>query len=332
MIGFGSSSATTRAALHDQLTAAYAEAKAAGDSATCVSISCLLYWMNTHRGIPLDETTGLGPRCFTYGPVPSVAESVDAAQIYWVAVKGIRPEELGLRWPLQVYGFVAARDGLDCKRNIVFRRDRNNCQTLTSEESSLELTGPSRAVVACDPINFEIELKVKGSRESEDKILSFLVTEHQSIIARSSYGKLYRESHTNKYCTTELLFAQLRDTVEATIDVKVVDGSWSQFCPRFVARTKSFPDVDFVLLDSRGDGMVASDEGMIKLSRSVVSVESDGELELSTQAREPGSSTVIVSDTIKVTPKRIGTTGKCFNLGFCKMEVCISWSLLPAFL
>ena len=107
------------------------------------------------------------------------------------------------------------------------------------QDSALVLTGPSRAVLAEDIMNFEVELRVKGSRESEDKILSFLVIEQNCILATSSYGKLYRETHTNKYCTTELLFSQLRDAVEATVDVKVVEGSWSQdFCLRFIARTK----------------------------------------------------------------------------------------------
>ena len=199
------------------------------------------------------------------------------------------------------------------------------------QDLALVLTGPSRAVLAEDIMNFEVELRVKGSRESEDKILSFLVIEQNCILATSSYGKLYREAHTNKYCTTELLFSQLRDAVEATVDVKVVEGSWSQvFCLRFIARTKSFPAVDFVLFDPRG-GMVVSDEGVIQLSRSVVTVESDGELQLTVEARGPGSSAVVISDTVRLTQKRFGTTDECLNVGFCKMEVCVSWSLLLPF-
>ncbi|CAL5062743.1 unnamed protein product [Urochloa decumbens] len=332
MIGFGSSVATTPAALREMLKAAYAEEEAAGDNATSASIGCLLTWMNFHRDVPLEETTDLGPKSFTYWPVPFEARSDDTAQVYSVAVKGIKPE-LGFQWPLDVYGFVAVRDNLDCKRNIIFRSDRSNCQRLTAEESSLVLTGPSRAVLASDIMNFEIELKIKGSRESEDKILSFLVIEHNCIIARSSYGKLFRETHTNKYCTTELLFSQLRDAVEATIDVKVVEGSWSQdFCPRFVARTKSFPSADFLLFDSR-ESMAVSDEGTIQLSRLVVTVESDGELQLIIEAQEPGSSAAVVSDTMRLTPKRMGTTDGYFNInGFCKLEVCVSWSLLLPFL
>ena len=64
--------------------------------------------------------------------MPFEAKSDDTAQVYSVTVKGIKPE-LGFRWPLDVYGFVAVQDNLDCKRNIIFRRDRNNCQRLTAE-------------------------------------------------------------------------------------------------------------------------------------------------------------------------------------------------------
>lgn len=138
--------------------------------------------------------------------------------------------------------------------------------------------------------------------------------------------------HTNKYCTTELLFSQLRDAVEATVDVKVVEGSWClDFCPRLVARTKSFPDAGIVPFDHRGS-IVMSDEGTIQLSRSVVTVESDGELQLIVEAGEPGSSAVVVSDTMRLTPKRMGTTDEYFSIGFCNMEVCVSWSLLLPFL
>ncbi|RCV13068.1 hypothetical protein SETIT_2G317200v2, partial [Setaria italica] len=273
----------------------------------------------------------IGPKRFTYGPVPFRAKSFDMVQVFSVAIKEIKPE-LGFHWPLQVYGLVAARDNSDSRlRNIIFSRDRNHCQMLTAEthlhDSSLVLTGPSRAVVAHGPITFEIEVKVKGNKESEDNLLSSLVIDYNSNIGWTTYGKLHREIVSNKASTTEVLFAQLEDTVEATVDIKVIDGSWSNFCPRLIARTKSFPDGDFVLFDPRGD-MVESDEGMIQLSRSVVTVESNGELELTAEAREHGSSIIVVSKTIMFTPKRIGTTDESLDLGFCKMDVCVSWSLI----
>jgi hypothetical protein len=41
--------------------------------------------------------------------------------------------EGGLEWPLHVYGFVAVRDSMDYKRNILFERSKDNCQVLTAE-------------------------------------------------------------------------------------------------------------------------------------------------------------------------------------------------------
>jgi hypothetical protein len=36
-----------------------------------------------------------------------------------------------LKWPLEVYGLIAIRDYVDRKRNIIFARARDNCQTIT---------------------------------------------------------------------------------------------------------------------------------------------------------------------------------------------------------
>jgi hypothetical protein len=91
-----------------------------------------------------------------------------------------------------------------------------------------------------------------------------------------------------------VIFAQLENTVEATTDVKV-----------FLML------VDFVLFGPLG-AMVDCDDRTIKLSRSVVSVESDGELKLTGGACEHRTSRCIVSDIVV-------------------LEVCVSWSFLSAY-
>ncbi|OEL24926.1 hypothetical protein BAE44_0014055 [Dichanthelium oligosanthes] len=92
-----------------------------------------LSWVTSHPcAAALEETTSIVPKRFTYGPVPFWAKSFDTVQIFSVTIKEIKPE-LGFRWPLQVYGLVAARDNSDLRlRNIVLSRDRNHCQMLTA--------------------------------------------------------------------------------------------------------------------------------------------------------------------------------------------------------
>jgi hypothetical protein len=55
---------------------------------------------------------------------------MDTLQVISIKVASI---EEGLNWPLQVFGMVSARDVMDRKRNIIFHRQRNNCQTITEQ-------------------------------------------------------------------------------------------------------------------------------------------------------------------------------------------------------
>jgi hypothetical protein len=66
--------------------------------------------------------------------------AMDTLQVVSVKVASI---EEGLHWPLQVFGMVSARDVLDRKRNIIFHRERDNCQTITEKvRISFVLPGP----------------------------------------------------------------------------------------------------------------------------------------------------------------------------------------------
>jgi hypothetical protein len=58
------------------------------------------------------------------------AEPTGTLQIFSFKVAAIAEE---LRWPLDVYGLIAIRDHLDRKRNIIYARSRDNCQTITSK-------------------------------------------------------------------------------------------------------------------------------------------------------------------------------------------------------
>lgn len=145
-------------------------------------------------------------------------DSLEALQIASVKVASIKDS---LFWPLQVFGTIAVRDVLDHKRNIIFQRPRNNCQTIKEDDQYLALTGPIRAVVAAvdDPIYIEVSLKVKGTRKSEDKDLSELVITYTTACSPSCV-------YPSRLSTLEFEFDYMDCAVEATILIKVTGGSW----------------------------------------------------------------------------------------------------------
>lgn len=102
-----------------------------------------------------EDITTRGPMSHTDIDKPYDATTLPCLEIYSWKVAELRG---GLRWPLDVFGFVALRDSLDHKRNFIFNRDRDDPQRLTATDSALELTGPVRAVQLCMHIEAEFEL------------------------------------------------------------------------------------------------------------------------------------------------------------------------------
>jgi hypothetical protein len=76
------------------------------------------------------RAAGIKAKSLTSGPVlPINAWPRDILQIFSVKVTEIMG---GLQWLLDVYVHIAARDSLDHKRIYLFRREREDCQTLAS--------------------------------------------------------------------------------------------------------------------------------------------------------------------------------------------------------
>uniref|UniRef100_A0ACD5Y6C0 Uncharacterized protein n=1 Tax=Avena sativa TaxID=4498 RepID=A0ACD5Y6C0_AVESA len=275
----------------------------------------------------VEKRTAVPPMQFNKEPVPSHAKLFPALQIFSVRVTELKGK---LCWPIDVFGLIAVRDSVDQNRNYIFERRRDNCQTLTAKDSSLVLTGPSRAVLLCDPIDFEVELRVKGAKPSEDKVLSAAVFAYNCITMEGRAGSLQRYMEQGLRCTLEFRYAHLHMALEAEIKVWVAEGS-TEFCGKFIARTASI-DENVTLLDTQDGTVPISGDGFIIFSRSVVVVEGlDGheKLIVGVQARRNGEDENRgVCKEVTFIPARSGESHDTLDVGFCKMSAVVSWSLV----
>ncbi|KAF7012243.1 hypothetical protein CFC21_026451 [Triticum aestivum] len=280
-----------------------------------------------------DDQTSLGPMRFTSGPIPSYARPHCTMQIFNIPVADL---EDGVKWPLHVHGLVAARDTSDHNHNFLFNRTEDNCQILTQEAYTMHhlflsdpyllLTGPSRAIVIIDPIMIEFQLKVKSKTDhEEDEMLAFGIF---------NYPQTYLATHVIHSgilcdrCTIELAYTPLDPSVEATvIGVRIIDGVWPEgFRGRIVAEVTTMREGEVLLLDSRDGKMpISPSTGAVELSRHVVSIagKEDGD-------EGGGAAIVVARGKAMFAPERAGTSNGTCDLGFCKVEVAVAWSLVSS--
>uniref|UniRef100_M8BLI6 DUF6598 domain-containing protein n=1 Tax=Aegilops tauschii TaxID=37682 RepID=M8BLI6_AEGTA len=238
---------------------------------------------------------------------------------------------------MEVYGVVAARDTADRHRNPIFLRRSNYCQKLEENDSFLCLDGPVRAIVSMGTVYFEIQLKVKGASESEDKAL---ISTYFFYNGDSSGGHVAK----NDFCTVEFCWEQLRQSVQATIlsvlvtsvdgklpfphGGRVVCSSQPQDGNEDIAGLSSR---QVVLVDSEGGRMPIAEHGYLELSREVVSVELNGKLKVLIEAYSTTQSAES-AQVILITPKKSNITKVACSLyaGGPKVEITVAWSLIPS--
>ncbi|KAK1664085.1 hypothetical protein QYE76_052244 [Lolium multiflorum] len=248
--------------------------------------------------------------------------TASALQLY-----SIKVEETKLVWPLHVYGMVAARDPVDRNRNILFNRKRDNCQILTEDDPYLLLTGPSRAIVFLDPVDFEIDLKVKGGVEDKERLI------HQVYTFNGTTGPDGPRC-SNDNCTVYLHFQEIVETVQATVtSVQIIRGSWpSGLAGKVVCRDVSSHE-EVLLLDfpDGSNPPVVDRDGNLDLSRRVVSVDVHKDMLVCVKAYPVcgGLKQTVGSGDVMFTPQRCGITEGICDLGVnCQVEFRIAWSLL----
>lgn len=240
----------------------------------------------------------------------------DAMQIVSVQVRALTG---GKHWPLDVYGFVAIHDALDLKRVMIYNRERKDCQHINKQDPYLRLTGPTRGVLINQDASWiEVVLKVKGPTEWEDEdLIKFATT--------CRVGGLHPIEYTSKLCTLELQHYTVLLSVEATVGVRVFQGQWPHgFRGVLNATTAGQQDIQIALLHLNDEELPVDDDGFIKLSRRVVSVECDGRLGVSLFENGVGEEGVVWFPAEKSRRATHYMYVKKFNL--C-LEVIVAWSL-----
>ncbi|XP_044440586.1 uncharacterized protein, partial [Triticum aestivum] len=231
-------------------------------------------------------------------------------------------------YPLNVYGTVIARDDLDRKCVYLFRRDKDNHQFITSEDNSLVLTDPKRGLAVCGSLFFEINLKVKDvhGREVKDERLSKGMLDINGITRQTSNFKYGVETGTlvSMHSTLEMNFAFVRDAVEGTVEIRILEGP-VDFHGKIIATPTRVP-CEIVLHDSRVNGLLtAGDDQVMRTARRVVCV-SVGEMLLVTVAPEGGDE--LSPHTVRFASKLNGYAAENMMCGNYKMQVKVTWSIV----
>ncbi|KAK3142364.1 hypothetical protein QOZ80_4BG0345560 [Eleusine coracana subsp. coracana] len=183
-----------------------------------------------------------------------------------------------------------------------------------------------RAVVLCDCVVFEVSLYVRDTADSDDKELSLLAASRRSDPS-PSHSFLTTPSYTSRLSTLDFRLGHIVCSVEATINVKVISGPPHGFYGEFVAFTDKIKDG--VVLHKSGDKELHLAGDKVNLSRSVVSVGSDGKLKVSVMAWDCRVNSM---GSLYFRPLKKGrSSGEIKVAGLCKLEVNVDWSLFSYF-
>ncbi|KAF7012767.1 hypothetical protein CFC21_026926 [Triticum aestivum] len=271
-----------------------------------------------------EDKTTLSPLQFTHCTpgilLPRAAVTERTLQIYSFKLVGLTEQ---LKWPLCVYGVVAARDTVDRNRNLLFSRSRIRGQLLSGHDSYLRLTGPSRAILVGDYVDFEVELKVRdGDNEHNDTQLMCVSKRYKEADGDGEQPLLF----DSPFCTAESRFELIPTTVQLTVlSVRVVGGEFPFSSGGQVACIVSGRE-RVVLFDStekitREDQVVL--DGYVPLSRNAVSVEFEKGVTVEVTAYADSGS---ISDRVHFPSKWCNISqDRCFICG-SEVEITVAWS------
>ncbi|CAL4927874.1 unnamed protein product [Urochloa decumbens] len=240
-----------------------------------------------------------------------------------VNILSVKIGSLDIEFPIHVYGTVIARDSLDKKCVYLFRRDREESQTINSKDESLILTGPKRGLALISNTYVETNLIIKGDQNQEERPLSKGILTIPGMERRDlTRCELESCSLATKLSTVDVVYAVVKDAVEATISIEVLAGD---FFGEITACTSSIKER--LVLHDRLAHITSGKKiaQIIPLLRSVVAVYVKEKLLLTIVAHtEDGESTKCID----YTPRVNGSSLDEITVGLAVLGVKVVWSII----
>ncbi|CAL4954850.1 unnamed protein product [Urochloa decumbens] len=276
-------------------------------------------WFLDFTKVDIDGETQYGPMRYTDSVIRECHNLTDSLNMLCVKILSSDVD-----YPISVYGTVIIRDCLDLKCNYIFRRDRDNCQHISSAGESLVLNGPSRGVVFLGNAFIEIDLKIREDRACNDKQFNKALID----VVRSRIRSVVQRETVDSWCSeVELIFAYVKNALEGTVEIKILSGPVS-FHGKITACTTDVSS-HMLLYDSDIHGAITvGDDKVIQLLLRVSSVSVDKMLEFNIWASSGDQNANTVHRRLEVTPFMKGAERDEITCGLYNLQIKIVWSTM----
>ncbi|KAL6652816.1 hypothetical protein ACP70R_011741 [Stipagrostis hirtigluma subsp. patula] len=157
---------------------------------------------------------------------------------------------------VQLYGYIAVRDGRDSLLNYIFNYSRDDPITL-EQGSLIEMTGSKRGISMCCSVLFEFDMRInKGKREEDDLQLIDGVTDYSEL---TTPWEPFTNRIKGNYGAVNITLALVYEAVEATIEVIIseVQSGFDLSLSSFVFINKLHEEIELfhgAISESRGLG------------------------------------------------------------------------------
>uniref|UniRef100_A0ACD5VQB7 Uncharacterized protein n=1 Tax=Avena sativa TaxID=4498 RepID=A0ACD5VQB7_AVESA len=146
----------------------------------------------------------------------------DMMQVYWLKLAYISVDSLD--GPVQLYGYLAARDVLNPRRNYLLNRSRDNPLVVVGDDDWLiQMSGPKRGIEMTAPVLIEFYMRIKTG-ESEEDDLQLIDGAVIFCDMDPPINMAFTERLVGEGGAVDINLAHLYESVEATIQVHISEA------------------------------------------------------------------------------------------------------------